>query len=252
MLRLHRAPANALNDELFTELLAALATLSAPGSEARALVLTGEGRFFSAGLDLFEVFSYPEERGNAFTRLFDEVMTQLLALEIPVVAALNGHALAGGGVLAATADFRIFADGNSKLGLPEILVGVPFPATALEAVRCAWAGPHFSDLVYRGRSYSPKEALAAHLVDDVVPTGEVLPRALMLAAELGARPRIAFASTKRALRKDALSRIAQAKAAGNGSDPIWQGWRTPEVLASMMAYRTALEKKNAKDRDSAS
>lgn len=240
VLRLQRPPANALNDAVFSQILDVLPQLTQAGGEVRALVLIGQGRFFSAGLDLFEVFGYPDDRALAFARLFDDVMTQLLSLQIPVVAALNGHAMAGGAVLAALADFRIAAAGQGQLGLPEILVGVPFPTTAFEAVRCAFSGPHFSQLVYRGRAFLPAEALAAHLVDEVVPPEELLPRALSLCAELSSRPRIAFASTKRALRQDALQRVADAKAAGGGLDPIWQHWRTPEVLQAMFAYRDAI------------
>src|SRR5262245_19287180 len=122
ILTIDRPPAGALNHALLKELCALLPALR----EARALVLTGQGRFFSAGLDLLEVFSYEEPEATAFSTAFDDGITGLFALEVPLVAAINGHAIAGGGVLAATADFRLMAEGGGKIGLPEIQVGVPF------------------------------------------------------------------------------------------------------------------------------
>lgn len=236
LLTLRRPPANALNHTLLRELNAVLAQVAA--SPARALLLTGQGRFFSAGLDLFEIFGYPPDEATAFAAAFDDAVTALFALEIPVVAAINGHAVAGGMVLAATADFRLITDGEAKLGLTEIKVGVPFPTSAFEIVRCAYAGPSFAELVYRGHTYNPAAALERRFVDEVVPGAELLARATGLARELGGRPRIAFASSKRALRKEALARMAAARSGGN--DPLWECWRSPEVMAAMMEYQASL------------
>ena len=235
LLTLNRPPANAMNHALMAQLATVLTQLA----EVRALVITGHGRFFSAGLDLNEVFGYPEEQGEVFASIFDDVMTGVFALEIPVVAAINGHAIAGGAVLAAAADFRIISEGEAKIGLTEIQVGVPFPTSAFEIVRTTWTGPHLPELLYRGQNHSVAASLARHMVDEVVAPADLLPRSLALAAELGGRPRIAYASTKRALRSDALDRMAAARRA-RGVDPRWRQWRTPEVLEAMMAYRASL------------
>src|SRR5262249_38045748 len=130
-----RPPANGMNHDFFVELEALVATLGAPA--VRAVVVTGTGRFFSAGLDLFEVFAYDPPAFTDFTARFDAGFTALFGLMKPVVAAVNGHAVAGGAVLAATADFRLMAAGPGRIGLTEILVGVPFPATIMEIVRFA-------------------------------------------------------------------------------------------------------------------
>lgn len=239
VLTLHRPPAHAINLEMLEQLRSLLPQIASP--EVRALVITGQGRFFSAGLDLFQVFAYPPEQAATFPVAFDEVVTGLFALELPVIAAINGHAVAGGAVLAATADFRIMSEGESQLGLSEIRVGVPFPTSALEIVRAAWSGPHLAELLYRGRNFRPQEALASHLVDELVPAESLLARALTLAAELGSRLPIAFSATKRALRKESLARIAAV--GGPGRDPIWSQWRSPEILAAVESYRQSLEKK---------
>jgi enoyl-CoA hydratase len=243
LLVLDRPPANALNHAVLTELHEALGKLAS--SDARALVITGKDhgpkRFFSAGLDLFEVFSYGEAQAEAFSKTFDDAFVALFSLPMPVVAALNGHAVAGGAVIAAAADFRLMSDGDAQLGLSEIKVGVPFPTSAFEIVRSAWDGPHFAELLYRGRNYRPPEALARHLVDEVVPAAELVERALELAGELGAHPRLAYASNKRALRREPLARIAAARQ--GGQDPVWSEWRTPEVLAIVESYRASVGKK---------
>ena len=231
LVTLDRPPANAMSHGLLRALLGVLPTLR----QAQAVVVTGAGRFFSAGLDLDEVVSLGEEDGRAFATVFDDVLTGLFALEIPVVAAVNGHAMAGGAVLAATADFRLIAEGTARVGLPEIQVGVPFPTSALEIVRTSCGGPHLYTVLQRGLGYLPAEALTRNLVDEIVPSTEVLPRAIALAEELASRPHVAFASTKRALRAESLGRIHAAQAAG--LDPIWEQWRSPEVLASIAAYR---------------
>ncbi len=227
-----RPPANGINRDFFLELAALLPALAAP--EVRAVVVTGTGRFFSAGLDLFEVFAYDPPTFTDFTQRFDAGFAGLFALAKPVVAAVNGHAVAGGAVLAAIADFRLMAAGPGRVGLTEILVGVPFPATILEIVRFACAGPSLPELLYHGRTYPPDEAVGRRLIDEVVAPEELMPRALALADALGGREPVAFAAIKRALRADAIARV---EAAVRDGDPIWDVWRSPETRAAVAAYR---------------
>src|SRR5437867_2184148 len=118
VLTLDRPPANALNRDFFVELCTTLPALRA--SDVHGVVVTGTGRFFSAGLDLFEILTYQGAEASAFMARFDDGFTGLFALEKPVVAAVNGHAIAGGAVLAATADFRLAAEGDGRIGLTEI------------------------------------------------------------------------------------------------------------------------------------
>jgi enoyl-CoA hydratase len=234
LLTIARPPAGAINHAMTSELVLLLPRLQA----ARAVVVTGQGRFFSAGLDLVEVFGYEGAAADAFSQSFDDAVTGLFALEVPVVAAVNGHAIAGGCVLAATADFRLMADGAGKIGLPEILVGVPFPTSALEPVRCRAGGRYLPEVLLRGLTYEPPAALERNLIDEIVPGAELLERALGLAAELAAPPPVAFSSTKRVLRRAALGRMAEARrGSATGGDPAWSAWRTPEVLQAMAAYR---------------
>jgi enoyl-CoA hydratase len=229
---LDRPPANALNRAFFDELIALLDRLRAP--DVGAVVVTGTGRFFSAGLDLFEVFGYPPREFDEFTRRFDAGFGALFAFPKPVVAAVNGHAIAGGAVLAATADFRLVGEGEGRMGFTEILLGVPFPVSVLEIARYACAGPALPELLYHGRTYLPRDAHARHLADEVVPAAELLPRARALAEDLAGRPRAAFEQTKVSLRADVLRRLESARRDG---DPVWDVWRSAETHAAVEAYR---------------
>ena len=236
---LDRPPANALNRAFFDELLDVLPRLRA-APEVRAVVVTGTGRFFSAGLDLFEVFAYDPPAFDAFTERFDEGFGALFAFPKPVVAAVNGHAIAGGAVLAATADVRVVADGEGRMGFTEILLGVPFPASILEILRFACGGPALAELLYHGRTYAPFDACARRLADEVVTPGGLLARARALAEELADRPPTAFAATKIGLRADALRRLGAARALG---DPAWDVWRSAETRAAVEAYKARTLKK---------
>ena len=93
-----------------------------------------------------------------------------------MVAAVNGHAIAGGCVIARAADARLMAEGAGRIGVPELLVGVPFPAAALEVVRFAVPREKVQSLIYTGRTLSAEEALGAGLVDEVVAPGALLAR----------------------------------------------------------------------------
>lgn len=232
VLTLDRPPANAINRDFFIELAALQSRLAAP--EVRAVVLTGTGRFFSAGLDLFEVFAYDPETAADFARRFDCGLTDFFALPKPVVAAVNGHAIAGGALLAALADFRMMADGDGRVGLTETPAGLPFPSVALELARFACAGRHLPEILYLGRTYPPAEACSRGFIDMVVPAIELRASALALAEELAALPPLSFSSTKVALRADTLQRL---RAICEQGDPVWDLWRRPETRAALEAFR---------------
>lgn len=192
--------ANAIDPALLTFLGE---RLDAAAAEGRPLVLTGAGRFFSAGLDLTGLPSDREEMG-AFVDAFEDLLLRLFAFPAPVVAAVNGHAVAGGAILAAAADWRIGAEGSYRVGVSEVSLGVVFPAAAFEIVRAAVPPPRQPEVMLRGRLTGPAEAVANGFLHELAPPESLLERAAAAAAELGALPREAFVHSKRALRRDAL------------------------------------------------
>ncbi len=167
-------------------------------SPARAVIVIGSGRIFSAGVDLVRLL----EGGRPYIRKFLPALSAMLATVFshpkPVVAAINGHAIAGGCVLACAADKRLMAREAGRIGVTELLVGVPFPAIAMEIMRCATAPQHFEDAIFSGATHLPPAAQGRGLVHEITEPEGLLDHAIAAATTLAALPPAAFALTKTA------------------------------------------------------
>jgi enoyl-CoA hydratase len=232
VMRLAHGKASAFDVELCEALGDELAAYEA--SDARALVMTGTGGIFSAGVDLVRLVKEGAPYVERFMPAFERATELLFRIEKPIVCALNGHAIAGGCVLACAGDHRIFAAGRARIGVPELLVGVPFPATALELVRRVWPPAHFQEAIYTGRSYTVDEARDLGLVDEVVEPESLMERAFEVAGQLASIPSRSFALTKRMTRRPSALLIEdhQRKIGGD----MLAAWRSPEVLETIAAY----------------
>jgi enoyl-CoA hydratase len=206
-LRLAHGKVSALDVELLEVLTR---ELDGVAEDVRALILTGTGSVFSAGVDLFRVTRGGADYVREFLPLLSRFVRTLFAFPRPVVAAVNGHAIAGGCVIALAADTRLMAEGDGRIGLPELLVGVPFPTAAMEVVRFTVPRKELQSLIYTGRTLAAREALGAGLVDLVVDSGELANRAQEVARQLAKIPPAAYRLTKQALRAEALKRIEEA------------------------------------------
>ncbi|MGH3588816.1 MAG: enoyl-CoA hydratase/isomerase family protein, partial [Pseudonocardia sp.] len=205
VVRMAHGPVNAMDVELCEALAAQFRGLVA--DPARAVVVTGTDRAFSAGVDLKRCLAGGDAYVRRFLPALSEAFHAAFELPKPLVAAVNGHAIAGGCVLAACADTRLMAEGNARTGVPEIRVGVPFPRIALEVLGVA-VGEHVARrLVSGAQTYPPEDAAALGLVEEVVPGPDLLSRAVTAAAAMAtAVPADTFATTKRQLRRAALDR----------------------------------------------
>jgi enoyl-CoA hydratase len=195
--------ANALNPRAVAAIERALD--EARAGDARGLVLTGYDRFFSAGLDLVALFGLERGAMDEFMTRFDAVMLRVFAYPRPVVAAVSGHAVAGGGILALACDARVMGAAAGRFGLNEIRLGVPFPASALEIVRYAVAARSVEEVLYGGELFDPGSALERGLVTEVV-DGDVLGAARRTCGRLAAAPANAFESVKAGLKGAAVER----------------------------------------------
>lgn len=230
-LRMAHGKANALDIELVDALLQVLENGTA---EARAVVLTGTGSIFSAGVDLIRVTQGGADYVKQFLPRFATLVGRLFAFPKPLVAAVNGHAIAGGCVLALTADVRLLADGAGKIGVPELLVGVPFPAAALEVVRHGVPPDRAPWLIYTGKTVPAREACVAGFMGEVVAPEQLQARARELAAQLAQIPPQVFGLTKQSLRAEALQRI---EAGSERYDPIViELWAAPETRERIQEY----------------
>lgn len=230
-MRIDRPPANALDPDLLAELESARADVAAgrPG----AVVIAGEGRFFSAGVDLKLVPSMGPDDQRAMVDGINQLVLGWYCFPRPVVAAVTGHAIAGGMVIALCADYRVGAT-EGKLGLTELRAGVPYPVAALHLVRAELAAPAARALALRAHLVEPEEALRLGLVDELVGPDEVLERACDVAEEMAGFGGEAYARTKSELRGEILRQIEGAVRAG---DPLLHAWLdedSPDAAAAML------------------
>lgn len=232
VLTLMHGKANALDIEFCEALAARFQELRS--SAAKAVVLTGQGRMFSAGVDLKRL----SEGGADYIRKFLPILHKLYDTVFfhpkPVVAAINGHAIAGGAVLAACADRRIMARESGRIGVTEMLVGVPFPALAFEIVRFAVPPRRLSEFTLSGATYTSDEAVQRGWVDEIAEPGELLADATAVAQELALLSPPAFAQTKMQIRQAVSERMA---ASGEATDKkVADIWTAPATLGFISDY----------------
>jgi enoyl-CoA hydratase/carnithine racemase len=207
LLRFDDGKANAI-DEAFLDRLVAAVT---EAGRARALVVAGRPRIFSAGLALPSLVGRDRAAMRTFMNRFTDVMLALYTAPLPVVAAVSGHGLAGGCVLALMADRRVMSSGEATIGLNEVRIGIGLPSGVLEPLRALVHGPALTSVALEGRSFTGPEALAIGLVDEVAEPAAVEDTALARATALAELGRAGYAQIKAALRQPVLDAVAQRR-----------------------------------------
>ena len=220
IIAIDRPPANALEANVLGAVTRALDEIDA--SDAGAVVLTGTGSCFSAGLDLKEVPRYTQAQQRDLILALNRFLGRLYAYPGPVVAAVNGHAIAGGLVAALACDRRVGTNAPCRLGLTEARAGVPFPVAPMAVVQAELTPAVARELVLVARNVDPARALAMGVLDELQEPQHVMPRALDVARDLAGIDRAVYARTKRDLRAAAIARIDEANAEGN--DPALDAW----------------------------
>ena len=228
-LRMNRPPANALDLQFLTELGEAFAEFE-NREEVGALIVTGTDRFFSAGLDLKAVPTYSADEQRALATELNRMVGRLYGLPLPVVAAVNGHSIAGGVIIALCCDYRIAAAGDYKIGLTEARVGVPFPVGPMAVVQGELSAPSARRAVLLARNVSPQEALSQGWLDELQPAEQLLSRATEMAEEMAALPRASYGRIKRQMRAAALARIDDA--VSNQNEPVLGAWLNAETASA--------------------
>lgn len=230
-LRLDRPPANALSPELIAALRTAVD--AAPGEGTRALVLSGAPGMFSAGLDVPHLLTLDRPAILAAWRGFYELLRALAASRIPIAAAITGHAPAGGCVLAIFCDARIMAEGDFKIGLNEVQIGIPMPPVIYHGVRRIVGLRQAERLCVGGQLLPPGEALRVGLVDELAPPQLVVERAVDWCRSLVALPPEAMLATRRLVRAGLASLFAE----GNEDElaDLVNLWFSDETQGSLRA-----------------
>lgn len=230
VLRMEHGKVQAFDLELLSDLIEAFQ--QAETSSTKALVLTGTGKTFSAGVDLFRVLEGGRLYLETFLPKLDEMLERVFLFPKPVVCAINGHAIAGGCVLSSACDYRMMSSEGGQIGVPELLVGLPFPLLPFEIVRFSMAPQHVQRVIYTGKTYSPIEALQVGLLDEVTGPESLLQNACEVAAQFGAIPSVSFRIVKEQLRKPVLDGVAQY----SNDARILEGWSNPEIHGVIRQY----------------
>jgi enoyl-CoA hydratase/carnithine racemase len=202
-LRLNRPPANALSPELLAALKEALET--APRVGVRALVLSGAPGMFCGGLDVPLLLTLDRPAIARTWRDLYAVMRALACSPVPVAAAITGHGPAGGTVLALFCDWRGMAEGDWKMGLNEVQVGIPLPPVILSVLRQVVGARQAERLGVGGLVIPAAEAARIGLVDELIPQARVVDRAIQWCSSLLALPPRAMSSTRSHARADLAS-----------------------------------------------
>jgi len=197
-----RSGENRFNDAFVDALTAALDTVEAAGSAA--LITVGEDKFYSNGLDLDWLTGPGAAEGPTFIRRFLRFLGRWLALPVPTIAAINGHAYAGGGMFALAHDFRVMRADRGFFCLPEVDIGLPFAPGMSALIQAKLDAPVARDLMLTGRRLGGTEALALRVVDDAVAADQLLACAKARAEALAAKNVATYGAIKRGMYARAL------------------------------------------------
>lgn len=237
-LRLARPPVNALSPALIAALRDAIEE-GALGAEA--LVLSGAPGIFSGGLDVPELLALARPALEEVVRDFFALLRAIAACRVPIAAAVSGHSPAGGAVLALFCDHRVMAEGEYRIGLNEVRVGIGVPPAILAALAMRVGSGRAAQLAVAGRMLPAAEALACGLVDELAPAAEVVPRALAWCRELLALPRGPMLRTRE------LCRAPLVAACGEREEAVRErfvaDWFGDETQTALRALVAQLERK---------
>lgn len=201
IMTLENGKVNTLDIELLNDLSKQFRALR--NSDGGSVVITGAGRAFSAGVDLVSIVNRGSDYVKSFLAALSAAILDIFQCPLPVVAAINGHAIAGGCLLAIAADVRVMGEG--KIGLPEFTVGVPLPVAGVEVLRSV-AGRHASHVLTSAALLDARNARDVGLVS-MVTTENPLSTACEEAHRLATVRPTTFALAKRQLRAPAMASI---------------------------------------------
>ncbi len=219
---------NALDREVLDE-IAVFVKYCEQDPDISALILTGAGNVFSAGLNVSEVLAHEKSYTDALLESLTAALVGLFRCPLPTVAAINGAAIAGGCLLACTCDKRLIAD-EARIGVTELKVGVAFPVVAIELLKHV-CGPRAEQLIFDAGLLSAEDACGFGLAHQHLPRFELQAAAITAAEQLAALDAGAYALAKSSVRGVALSAI-------DGSDPVFDRqvldhWRADGTRASL-------------------
>ena len=231
IIKMNRLPVNAIDTDFLDQLSETLKI--GIQSKSKAIVLTGHGSIFSAGVDLVQLLKGGTDYIRTFLANLEQMLETLFFCPKPVVAAINGHAIAGGCVIASCADKRLMAEGKARIGVPELRVGVPFPVIIMELMRAKVNSAYFEEIMLAGATYRPEDALQRGLIDEIVNSENLMDRAIATAKSLASIRSELYSFTKQQTRQFVREAIDQnSKLYGNQIKAIWESEQTQQAIKS--------------------
>ncbi len=245
ILQLDRGKANVLNHQLINEFRQAIQEVQ-NDDKAQGLILTGKTDFFSAGLDVIELYDYDKEKMRQFLIDFSMMHVELVRFPKPLICAINGHSPAGGTVIAVAADYRLMVDGPKyTIGLNEMAVNIQISHNLVNAY-AYWIGNHLAHrYIMEGKLLNCQEALDAGLVDELVTAEDLLPKAEKKMKQFLNADQDIMKNTKFKLRRNWLDALHQY--AEEDLKDVTEIWWKPEIRTKMKFFVDMLKmRKTAK------
>lgn len=228
-----RAKVNALNEELVDELKECFGQLT-KDKGVRAVILTGQGNFFSFGFDVPGFMDYKKKAFERYVRKFSKLTQEIFMFPKPVVAGLNGHTIAGGTILALSCDYRVMIKNKPKIALNELTFGSSVFSSVVEYLRFAVGSNNAQKVLYSGKMYSADEALSLGLIDEAVTQRSFRNVLSRVALEYGARDKRVYIRIKKLLRLEIYKRIEKnEKNSISEFVDIWYSKSTRKNLAKI-------------------
>ncbi|AXT55501.1 enoyl-CoA hydratase/isomerase family protein [Aquimarina sp. AD1] len=241
IVQLNRGKVNAINHQMVQEIRRAFDDLETDSS-VKGVIITGTPHFFTAGLDVIELYGYDKPKMNEFFNDFGGMYIQLAKFSKPFICAITGYSPAGGCVIAITADHRIMAAGEKyTIGLNEVAVNIQISNNLIRGYSY-WLGEgKANECILGGKLLSVDEALDTGLVNEVCDLEEVLPKAEAKMKQYLQADEEIFKNTKYKLRRDWLESMEEdPKVDLEQAISLW--WK-PEIRAKMKAFVESLQKK---------
>ncbi|MEE8044655.1 MAG: enoyl-CoA hydratase/isomerase family protein [Thermodesulfobacteriota bacterium] len=203
---LNRPKVNALNEPLIDELREAFDDAENNG-DINSVILTGGGSFFSFGFDVPGFMSYPKDSFERYVLRYSELIKKIFMFPKPIIAALNGHTIAGGCVLALACDYRIMVSGKAKISLNEMTFGSTLFSSVIETLRYTVGSKKSEQIIYSGKMFSADEALSLGLVDKTLNEDDFISVVTETAQGFAGKHLSAFKSIKKLLKLETLKKI---------------------------------------------
>lgn len=235
VLRLDKARGNAIDEPLVEDLLEACRQLGTDGDVRGVLLASAHPKLFCPGLDLVTLVGYDRPAMERFMSRFGEAMIGLYGLRKPVVAAVSGHAVAGGCILALTADYRVLRRGGAQIGLNEVKVGVPLPWAVAVLLRVSVGPGSFSRVALLGRNFADEEAVKAGLADELAEAEGFEAACLARLEEFAEKDALALGTTKAYLRAGAIREMQSDRDHGREFLDSWFSQPTQERIRQTVA-----------------